>query len=192
MVLPRTSVSLHFNNYLYSLICYASGFTSFSNNYAVSNISRAHNSVGYVALGWQYDNQSGAEPSGRGALFVRGKKFTFSTIRPPRLWGPPSFSVYGELYPRGGGVNWPGRETDDGLRSNFVTKSAQWNTSNQRCAFRMSCLIKHGETFCFLLGKHPPVGQGLLIHDVSKSHNDAPQSVGLLWTSDQFVVETST
>jgi len=24
------------------------------------------------------------------------------------------------------------------------------------------------------------------------THNDAPQSVGLLWTSDQLVVETST
>jgi len=24
------------------------------------------------------------------------------------------------------------------------------------------------------------------------THNDAPQSVGILWTSDQFVAETST
>jgi len=38
----------------------------------------------------------------------------------------------------------------------------------------------------------PPVGQSLLIHEVSRSHNDAPQSVGLLWTSDQPVAETST
>ena len=28
------------------------------------------------------------------------------------------------------------------------------------------------------------MGQDLLIHEVSRSHNDAPQSVGLLWTSD--------
>jgi hypothetical protein len=29
------------------------------------------------------------------------------------------------------------------------------------------------------------VGQGLLIHEVYKSHNNnGPQSVGLLWTSD--------
>jgi len=27
---------------------------------------------------------------------------------------------------------------------------------------------------------------------VSRSHNDAAQSVGLLWTSDQLVAETST
>ena len=39
----------------------------------------------------------------------------------------------------------------------------------------------------------PPVGQGLLIQEVSRSHtNDAPQSVGILWTSDQLVAETST
>jgi len=30
------------------------------------------------------------------------------------------------------------------------------------------------------------------IREVSRSHNDAPQSVGLLWTSDQLVAETST
>jgi hypothetical protein len=34
--------------------------------------------------------------------------------------------------------------------------------------------------------------QGLLFHEVSRSHNDEPQSVGLLWTSDQLVAETST
>ena len=34
--------------------------------------------------------------------------------------------------------------------------------------------------------------QGLLIHEVSRLHNDAPQSVGLLWASDHFVAKTST
>ena len=40
----------------------------------------------------------------------------------------------------------------------------------------------------------PNAGHGLLILDeVCKStHNDAPLSVGLLWTSDQLVAETST
>ena len=33
---------------------------------------------------------------------------------------------------------------------------------------------------------------GAPILEVSRSHNDAAQSVGLLWTSDQFVAETST
>jgi hypothetical protein len=36
-------------------------------------------------------------------------------------------------------------------------------------------------------GLWPPRSRGLVI-----THNDAPQSVGLLWTSDQFVAETST
>ena len=40
----------------------------------------------------------------------------------------------------------------------------------------------------------PPVGHCLLIHEVPRSHthNDAAQSVGLLWTIDQLVAETST
>ena len=39
----------------------------------------------------------------------------------------------------------------------------------------------------------PNAGHGLLILEVSRNtHNDAPQSVGLLWTSDQPVAETST
>ena len=33
---------------------------------------------------------------------------------------------------------------------------------------------------------------GAPILDVSSTHNDAAQSVGLLWTSDQLVAETST
>jgi hypothetical protein len=36
--------------------------------------------------------------------------------------------------------------------------------------------------------QQPPMGQGLLIQI---THDDAPQSVGLLWTSDQPVVETT-
>jgi hypothetical protein len=42
------------------------------------------------------------------------------------------------------------------------------------------------------LARRPPVGQGLLIHKVPGSHTDAPQSVGLLWMSDQLVAVTST
>jgi hypothetical protein len=36
-------------------------------------------------------------------------------------------------------------------------------------------------------GLWPPRSRGFVI-----TYNDAPQSVGLLWTSDQLVVETST
>jgi hypothetical protein len=35
-------------------------------------------------------------------------------------------------------------------------------------------------------------GQGHLIIEASRSHSDTQQSVGLLWTSDQLVAETST
>ena len=41
-------------------------------------------------------------------------------------------------------------------------------------------------------GNSPPVGQGLLNIEDSRSYSDTPHSVGLLWTSDQPDVETST
>ena len=37
----------------------------------------------------------------------------------------------------------------------------------------------------------PPVSQGFFIIDASISHSDTPHSVGLLWTSDRRVAETS-
>ena len=39
---------------------------------------------------------------------------------------------------------------------------------------------------------NPLAGFSLLILEVPRSHNDTTQSVGLLWTSDQSVAETST
>ena len=45
----------------------------------------------------------------------------------------------------------------------------------------------------FFLALRPNAGHGLLILEVFQiTHNDAPQSVELLWTSDQLVAETST
>jgi hypothetical protein len=45
----------------------------------------------------------------------------------------------------------------------------------------------------FPLALQPSAGYDLLIHEVFLiTHNDAPQSIGLLWTSDQSVAETST
>jgi len=44
----------------------------------------------------------------------------------------------------------------------------------------------------FLVTLRPNAGYDLLINEVFRSHNDAPQSVGLFWTSDQLVAETST
>jgi len=54
------------------------------------------------------------------------------------------------------------------------------------CAFSLSLSL------FFWVALRPNSGHGLLIHEVSRSHtNDAPHSVGLLWTSDQLVAETS-
>jgi hypothetical protein len=44
----------------------------------------------------------------------------------------------------------------------------------------------------FFHGSVAPVGLGLLITEVSKSHSDTPHSVVLFWTSDWNVAETST
>jgi len=44
----------------------------------------------------------------------------------------------------------------------------------------------------FFVALRPNAGYGFLIHEVSWLHNDAPQSVELLWTNDQLVAETST
>ena len=43
----------------------------------------------------------------------------------------------------------------------------------------------------FTRAREPLLGQGLLIFEDSRSHSGTPHSVGLLWTSDQLVAETS-
>ena len=48
------------------------------------------------------------------------------------------------------------------------------------------------EDFCWFLARQPQMDQGLFIHEASRSHSDTPQSVGLLWSSDQPNAETST
>jgi hypothetical protein len=40
--------------------------------------------------------------------------------------------------------------------------------------------------------QQPPVGQGLLNIEASRSHSDTPHSVGFLWASDQPDSQTST
>jgi hypothetical protein len=42
------------------------------------------------------------------------------------------------------------------------------------------------------MARQPPVGQGVLIIETSRSHSDTPYSAGLIWTSDQPDAETST
>jgi hypothetical protein len=44
----------------------------------------------------------------------------------------------------------------------------------------------------YFVVQQPLMGQVLLIIEVSRSHSDTPNSVGLLWTSDRPVAETST
>jgi hypothetical protein len=50
----------------------------------------------------------------------------------------------------------------------------------------------HMYKFFFPMAQQPLLGQGPLIIEASRSHSDTPHSVGLLWTSDQPVAETST
>ena len=58
--------------------------------------------------------------------------------------------------------------------------------------FSLHCQCRRTRKYFLFFARQHPVCQGLLIHEVPRSHNDTPQSVGLLWTSDQFVAETST
>jgi len=44
----------------------------------------------------------------------------------------------------------------------------------------------------FLMAGQPLLGQGRLCVEALRSHPDTEHSVGLLWTSDRFVAETST
>jgi hypothetical protein len=54
---------------------------------------------------------------------------------------------------------------------------------------------RFGEDVCMFvrlcLAQQPNAGQGRLVLEVSKSHSFAPHSVGLLWTTDRPVAETS-
>ena len=42
------------------------------------------------------------------------------------------------------------------------------------------------------MAQQPPVGQGFVIIDASRSHSDTPHSLGVLWTRDQPYAKTST
>ena len=47
-------------------------------------------------------------------------------------------------------------------------------------------------SFFIFVAQQPLVGHGLFFSEASRSHSDTPQSVGLLWTSDQPGAETYT
>jgi hypothetical protein len=50
----------------------------------------------------------------------------------------------------------------------------------------------HAANTFFFHGSTAPVGQDLLIFEVSRLHSDTPHSVEVLWTSDRPLAETST
>ena len=55
-----------------------------------------------------------------------------------------------------------------------------------------SCLLLCHRRYSFFHTSTALVGLGLLIVEVSPSHSDTPDSVGLLWASDRHVAKTST
>ena len=80
-----------------------------------------------------------------------------------------------------------------GSRQNFPF--THMHTQTDKCAqiyLYLDFILLYGFV-CLFLARWPPVGQGLLIHKVSRSHDDdIPQSVGLLWMNDQLIAEPST
>jgi hypothetical protein len=55
-----------------------------------------------------------------------------------------------------------------------------------------SCLVMSLYLVCMFFAQQPPVGQGLLIHEVSRSHSTKHRSRWDSCTRDQLVAETST
>ena len=69
-------------------------------------------------------------------------------------------------------------------RPKFILQSFVWSTLNTELLDRLYKLY----TVEFQPPPHrrnsPPVGQGLLIIEASRSHSEIPHSVGLLWAID--------
>jgi hypothetical protein len=70
--------------------------------------------------------------------------------------------------------------------------TSSWHEQNNM-KHELTNKITSNRLLLFSLALQPSAGYGLLIsRGFLITHNDAPQSVGLLWTSDQLVAETST
>ena len=70
-----------------------------------------------------------------------------------------------------------------------------YSASQADWIFDGGCFINDGSgnnILIYTIPQQPPVDQGFLIVEASRSHPDTPQSVELPWTSDQPVEETST
>jgi hypothetical protein len=80
-------------------------------------------------------------------------------------------------------IKYDNHTADDSIES----KSCNPRELSQQAA------IIHQSLLLFFLALQPNAGYGLLVsRGFLITQNDAPQSVGLLWTSDQPVTETST
>jgi hypothetical protein len=54
-------------------------------------------------------------------------------------------------------------------------------------------IMRDKDNYFFSMAQQPAMGRGPPHYrEFTSTHNDAPQSVGLLWTSDQLEAETST
>jgi hypothetical protein len=72
-------------------------------------------------------------------------------------------------------------------RLSVSSRSDSWPSDSESIKYKKSVV------YFFYLALRPNAGHGLLIYEVFYiTHNDVPQSVGLLWTSDQLIAETST
>jgi hypothetical protein len=60
-----------------------------------------------------------------------------------------------------------------------------FNPLNQNSNLKTVTLYWHSPYNFFPWPNKPPVGESLLIFEASRSYSDTPQSVELLWTSDQ-------
>ena len=85
--------------------------------------------------------------------------------------------------------------------SELITEILFISTAKTEARFRpLDSLKPHGRTrgvfgcgfYIYYGATAPPVDQGLLVVEDSRSHSETPHSVGLLWTSDQPDAETST
>jgi len=83
-------------------------------------------------------------------------------------------------------IDWASEWVTPELPSPFATEYINHAIASTRISLRTQWLF-------FSVVLRPNVGHGLLILEVFQiTHNDAPESVGLLWTSDRLVAETST
>jgi hypothetical protein len=71
-------------------------------------------------------------------------------------------------------------------------KHTSWSKLHMKNYKVMSDRFNIFGMYFFPMAQQPLVGQGLLIIESSLSHSDTPHLVGLLWTRDQLVAETST